>query len=69
MGRGWDNPLDITWLLSSPLLCVAVAVRAGGEPVKRQSLGNALVLTDNLVQRGWWSCMVMSIGPQLTAWW
>ncbi|NXU30848.1 UBIQP protein, partial [Thalassarche chlororhynchos] len=30
---------------------------------------HALVLTDNLVQWGWWSCMVVSIGPQLTAWW
>ncbi|NWH20817.1 UBIQP protein, partial [Grus americana] len=30
---------------------------------------HALVLTDSLVQRGWWSCTVVSVGPQLTAWW
>ncbi|NXX59405.1 UBQ8 protein, partial [Scopus umbretta] len=32
-------------------------------------IGHTLVLTDNLVQQGWWSCTVVSVGPQLTAWW
>ncbi|NXT39554.1 UBIQ protein, partial [Pelecanoides urinatrix] len=30
---------------------------------------HTLVLTDNLVQQGWWSSTVVSVGAQLTAWW
>ncbi|NXT47565.1 UBIQ protein, partial [Pluvianellus socialis] len=29
--------------------------------------GHILVLTEHPVQRGWWSCLVVSVGPQLTA--
>ncbi|NWZ50234.1 RL40 protein, partial [Haliaeetus albicilla] len=70
-GRQMEDNLTLRHYEITPMSCLSYfrRLRGGGEPVKRQSLGNALVLTDNLVQRGWWSCMVMSIGPQLTAWW
>ncbi|NXW16848.1 RL40 protein, partial [Circaetus pectoralis] len=69
--RRMDNNLTLRHYEVTPtsFLYYVPIMRGGGEPVKHESLGNALVLTDNLVQRGWWSCMVMSIGPQLTAWW
>ncbi|NXJ50298.1 RL40 protein, partial [Spizaetus tyrannus] len=69
--RQMDDNLTLRHYEITPtsLLYYRRILRGGGEPVKHESLGNALVLTDNLVQWGWWSCMVMSIGPQLTAWW
>lgn len=42
-GRGRDTPLDTARLLSSALLCVAVAVRGGGSPaVESQLPGKAM---------------------------
>ncbi|NXH78314.1 UBIQP protein, partial [Hydrobates tethys] len=51
------------------LLHHVTRLRGGGEAVKHELSGKVMPWSSLTTWCSWWSCMVVSVGPQLTAWW
>ncbi|NXO47613.1 UBIQP protein, partial [Aramus guarauna] len=69
-GRLMEDDLTLRHYEITPncFLYHRLILRGGGAAI-RSALPGKVMSWSSLVQRGWWSCAVVSVGPQLTAWW